>query len=455
MKKILLYVALFLTLLAFLPMSKSYAQQAPLMTHYYLNRFVFNPAVTATHTENQLHLMYRSQWAGLQGAPETMLLTYQYALPKKSMGLGATLRRENLNLVAQTTAMASYSYLVRIDSTQQLSFGLSLGGMYSSINWDKVMLEDLIDPALYGNADQFKADGNFGVLYTRNDLQIGWSIQNFFARGSSTKLDLNNAFLRYGNHSIFSASYKLREKSGNFTFEPILLYRFANNFPGQLDVSVVTEWRETAWVALGYRNSYGFSASIGANISDNIKASYAYEIANKNFSTASNGTHELMLSYRFDKRKRKPKFVGTDTGIDTLAPIKADSQVVVFRGIPEKYRVLGIGQTLILSSINFGNNETELPEGSIPELDELAQMLKYNTPIHVEIGVHVDSTVDKNLARTLTQKRAEAISKYLQKRGARKYQIAVTGYGNNKPLIKNDDEIKNNRVEIMMLKKKE
>jgi OmpA-OmpF porin, OOP family len=86
------------------------------------------------------------------------------------------------------------------------------------------------------------------------------------------------------------------------------------------------------------------------------------------------------------------------------------------------------------------------------ELDELALMLKHNHQVHIEIGVHTDNTVEPTFAKTLSQKRAEAISKYLQKHGAKKYQIVVHGYGNTKSLIKNDDEMNNNRVEIMMLK---
>ncbi len=302
MKKKLLYILLLLIPLSSLT-SGLFAQQAPLMTHYYLNRFIFNPSYISVQPENQLHLMYRSQWAGLAGAPETMLLTYQHTLPHKNMGLGAMVKRENLNLVSQTSALASYSYLVNLKKEHSLSFGLSLGALFSSINWDKVMLEDLIDPKLAANNGQSRADGNFGILYTYKNLQVGWSVQNLFARGSSAKFDLSNAFLRYTNHSIFSASYKIKPKTGDFTFEPIFLFRYANNFPGQIDLSFVTEWKEKAWLSVGYRNSYGYSLSVGMKVVDKVSFAYAYEIANKNVGVASNGTHELMLRYGFGKKK--------------------------------------------------------------------------------------------------------------------------------------------------------
>lgn len=422
-----------------------YAQQAPLITHFYLNRFVFNPAYVSTQSENQLHLMYRSQWAGLQGAPETMLLTYQHTLPTKNMGLGATIRRENLNLVAQTSALASYSYLINLKPEQKLSFGLSVGAMFSNINWDKVMLEDLIDPKLYSNNGQSSADGNFGVLYIYKNLQVGLGVQHLFARGASAKFDLGNAFLRYSNHSILNIAYKIKPKSGDFTFEPIFLYRFANNFPGQVDISVVTEWKEKAWLSVGYRNSYGYSLSAGFKIGEQIRASYAYEIANKNVGVASNGTHELMLSYSFGKKK-------TETPKETVEETKPDNQVLRRKELPERYQNLGVGQTVILPTLKFGHNSSELDIKDLHELDELAAMLKNNHQVHIEIGIHIDNTVEVAFAKTLSQKRAEAISKYLQKHGAKKYQIVVHGYGNSRPLAKNDDEINNNRVEIMMLK---
>jgi type IX secretion system PorP/SprF family membrane protein len=428
-----------------LPIAVIYAQQAPLMTHYYLNRFVFNPSHISTQDANQLHLIYRNQWAGLQGAPETFLLTYQHALPTKKMGLGATLKRENLNLIAQTSALLSYAYLVNINTNQKLSFGLSLGTMYSSINWDKVMLEDLIDPRLYSNDDQFRADGNFGVLYTYHHLQLGLGVQHLFARGASTKFDLNNTFLRYANHSIFSASYKIKPKKGDWTIEPIFLYRFANNFPGQIDISIVAEWKGKAWTSLGYRNSYGYALSAGVRISEQVRVSYAYEIANRNVGVASNGTHEIMLNYSFKKKKNpatdSPKEIITDT------PSQENKNV-----LPEKYQSLQVGQPHKLTSIKFGNNSSELDKDNLQELDELAEMLRNNTNIQVEIGAHTDNTIESNLSKTLTQKRAEAIGKYLNSKGVKKYQLSLVGYGSSRPLAGNDDEINNNRIEIKLLK---
>jgi type IX secretion system PorP/SprF family membrane protein len=444
---ILLHQLAFLTCFGLLtPSQLSHAQQAPLMTHYYLNRFLFNPSQIALQNENQLHLIYRNQWAGLQGAPETFLLTYQHALPAKKIGLGATLKRENLNLIAQTSALASYAYLVNLNTKQTLSFGLSLGTMYSSINWDKVMLEDLIDPKLYSNDDQFQADGNFGVLYTYNNLQLGLAVHHLFARGASRKFDLNNAFLRYGNHSILSASYKIKPKQGDFTFEPILLYRFANTFPGQIDLSLLTEWKEKAWLSVGYRNSYGYALSMGFKISENIRASYAYEIANQNVGIASNGTHEIMLNYTFGKKKN-PEPVQEKGTVEKTTKSAQPSL------LPEKYASLSIGQPYILQTIKFGNNRHELDKSDLAELDEWGEILRTNRKLQIEIGVHTDNTINNNTSQTLTQRRAEAIKQYIISKGAKPYQLSSVGYGNLRPLQDNLDEINNNRVEIKFLKK--
>lgn len=443
---LLLYSALSICIGLFIPPKRTYAQQAPLMTHYYLNRFLFNPSQIAVQEANQLHLIYRNQWAGLQGAPETFLLTYQHTLPAKKMGLGATLKRENLNLIAQTSALASYAYLVNLSAKQKLSFGLSLGVMYSSINWDRVMLEDLIDPKLYSNDDQFQPDGNFSVLYTYNNLQLGLAIHHLFARGASKKFDLNNAFLRYGNHSILSASYKIKPKKGDFTFEPILLYRFANTFPGQIDISLLTEWKEKAWLSVGYRNSYGYALSMGFKVSENIRASYAYEIANQNVGIASNGTHEIMLNYTFGKKKNpeptKEKEVVEKT---TSTP-----QTLL---LPEKYANLPVGQSYLLQTIKFGNNSNELDKSNLEELDELGAVLKNNPKLQIEIGVHTDNTINTNASKTLTQRRAESIKQYLMSKGAKGYQLSSVGYENLRPLQDNNDEMNNNRVEIKFLKK--
>ena len=68
-----------------------YAQQVPLLSHYYYNKFVWNPALAGFQKYGQAYLVYRNQWNQVPGAPITKSLTVDGPLKSKNVGLGANL----------------------------------------------------------------------------------------------------------------------------------------------------------------------------------------------------------------------------------------------------------------------------------------------------------------------------------------------------------------------------
>jgi hypothetical protein len=53
----------------------SQAQQVPLLSHYYYNKFVWNPALAGFQKYSQAYLIYRNQWNQIPGAPITKAVT--------------------------------------------------------------------------------------------------------------------------------------------------------------------------------------------------------------------------------------------------------------------------------------------------------------------------------------------------------------------------------------------
>ena len=48
-----------------------FSQQDPQITHNMFNKFMYNPAVAGAYPELHATLLHRSQWVGLEGAPNT------------------------------------------------------------------------------------------------------------------------------------------------------------------------------------------------------------------------------------------------------------------------------------------------------------------------------------------------------------------------------------------------
>ncbi len=130
------------------------------------------------------------------------------------------------------------------------------------------------------------------------------------------------------------------------------------------------------------------------------------------------------------------------------------------------------GDNFVMKSIYFYPNTYALKKSSLPELQELLQYLSNNENVSIEIQGHSngDHRIAKNKAystlseewnfegsaKNLSQKRAEAIKKYLESNGVKAERLEAKGYGGKKPIVKdpqtNEEGQLNIRVELVILK---
>jgi len=130
------------------------------------------------------------------------------------------------------------------------------------------------------------------------------------------------------------------------------------------------------------------------------------------------------------------------------------------------------GDNFVMKSIYFYPNTYALKKSSSNELQKLLDYLLKNENISIEIQGHSngDHKIAKNKAystlgeewnfegsaKLLSQKRAEAIKKYLESNGVKPERLEAKGYGGKKPIIKdpqtNEEGQLNIRVELVILK---
>jgi outer membrane protein OmpA-like peptidoglycan-associated protein len=130
------------------------------------------------------------------------------------------------------------------------------------------------------------------------------------------------------------------------------------------------------------------------------------------------------------------------------------------------------GDNFVMKSIYFYPNTYALKKSSLNELQKLLDYLLNNENISIEIQGHSngDHHIAKNKAystlgeewnfegsaKALSQKRAEAIKKYLESNGIKAERLEAKGYGGKKPIIKdpqtNEEGQLNIRVELVILK---
>lgn len=109
----------------------------------------------------------------------------------------------------------------------------------------------------------------------------------------------------------------------------------------------------------------------------------------------------------------------------------------------------------ILKGINFQPGSNKLTIDSHARLDEIVMILIDKQDMQIEIGGHTDSIGKPASNLALSQKRAEAVVRYVVDKGIQAERVSARGYGHTKPLADNDTEEgrhMNRRVELSIRK---
>ncbi len=112
------------------------------------------------------------------------------------------------------------------------------------------------------------------------------------------------------------------------------------------------------------------------------------------------------------------------------------------------------GEKIPLNNIFFVKAKSQILSTSYAELNHLVKILKLNPSMKIEVGGHTDNVGDALLNMKLSEQRAEAIKKYLVKRGIDAKRLKTKGYGGTSPVGDNrfvNSRQLNRRVEFKIL----
>lgn len=111
-------------------------------------------------------------------------------------------------------------------------------------------------------------------------------------------------------------------------------------------------------------------------------------------------------------------------------------------------------EVVTLKGVNFANNSATLTPESTAVLDQAAAGLMRRGDIKVEVAGHTDNRGTAALNRDLSQRRAEAVMRYLVSKGANASNLTARGYGPDSPVADNktsSGRAENRRVELRQL----
>ena len=112
------------------------------------------------------------------------------------------------------------------------------------------------------------------------------------------------------------------------------------------------------------------------------------------------------------------------------------------------------GRSVVINNVFFDTDKSMLKPESNAELKVLAQFLRDNADVRIEIGGHTDNTGSEERNRELSRNRAKSVYDFLVQSGIDAARLSFKGYASSKPIADNNTEegrAKNRRTEFKVL----
>lgn len=286
------------------------AQQDPQLSFYKQGRLVYNPGVAGSSSAISGLILNRYQWAGIEGAPKTLLFSAETAinLGGRKSGLGLNVISDELGLEKNTLVNLNYSYLVQA-GIGDLGIGASFGFFNKSIDDDWELPDD--GSWITRNDTWIPSQAVSEVGF---DLGLGVFLKSpvYFAGISVTHINeakisfSDDAYTFYTRHYYFTGGYTIQLPNPLLTLQPSLLYK-TDLAGSQLDLTAELTYKERFSGALSYRLDDGFSFQFSVDLQNGIRAGYAYDLITSAIGAYTSGSHEFFLSYSFAVQKAKSK----------------------------------------------------------------------------------------------------------------------------------------------------
>jgi outer membrane protein OmpA-like peptidoglycan-associated protein len=105
-----------------------------------------------------------------------------------------------------------------------------------------------------------------------------------------------------------------------------------------------------------------------------------------------------------------------------------------------------------VGSANFDFDKAEVNASGRDILDHAVKVLRDNPDLHVTVEGHTDSVGSAAYNQKLSERRAQAVKRYLVRQGIESNRISAVGYGKSRPIASNDTDegrAQNRRAEIV------
>jgi len=290
-----------------------FSQQDAQYTQYMYNTLSVNPAYAGSRGHLSIAGLYRAQWVGLDGAPETQTFNLHAPVGYKGLGLGVSFVNDIIGPSSETYFDLDLSYTLRTGNDARLSFGLKASANLLNVDFTKLNSDPSQgdDPDLQQNIDnRFSPNIGAGVYYHTQNFYAGLSVPRIL---ETTHFETSSLSTAREQMNLYFISGYVFDLNPFVKFKPAVLAKVVQGAPFQLDVSANFLFNEKFIGGVAYRWGAAFSGMIGFRLSDQFLIGLAYdrELTELGAANFNDGSFEIILRYDFISaisNLRSPRF---------------------------------------------------------------------------------------------------------------------------------------------------
>jgi type IX secretion system PorP/SprF family membrane protein len=302
MRTKILYFALFLAGIS------GFAQQDAQYTQYMYNTINVNPAYAGSRGVMSIFGLYRTQWVGLDGAPDTGAFSINTPIENSNIGVGLSVVTDRIGPTNEHVISGDISYSVPTSETYKLSFGLKASANLFNFDRTKVNPATDGDLLLQDISNDFSPNIGAGVYFHSDKLYLGVSVPNFL----ETKRYTDDTKAIYKERlNLYGIAGYVFDLSTNLKFKPAVLTKVVQGAPLQVDLSGNFMINEKFVLGAAWRWDAAFSAMAGFQINKGMYLGYGYDLETTKLKNYNSGSHEIFLRYELFSKPEKiisPRF---------------------------------------------------------------------------------------------------------------------------------------------------
>lgn len=289
------YQYLLVLLIAVCISGNSFAQDDPTNKQYLFNLLNINPAFAGTRDGVNITAGFKRQWAGVPGAPQTMVFSADAPFKEHHFGAGVQLYTNTIGLERTSGMNMNFSTSFNFSEDDFLSLGLQAGLMNYKIDRTGVALPFQNDVAFQTNTNVLLPTAGIGLYYERPGFYASLSAPSLLM--STVQVDkvlsINSPTLK--NMQFILTTGITADISDDLKLKPSIFMKYMSGKVFEVHVNSTAWYRDIVGAGVSYRYDDSILGIVELRASDKLSFGYSYgmSIGNKDIFTAA--THEALI----------------------------------------------------------------------------------------------------------------------------------------------------------------